>query len=90
MEALADAGDTVSVVNPAAIEAYGRSRLTRTKTDRDGCSADRAVCATQQPPGWVPLPREVRTLQAFVRRLDALEGMRRKSAIASPRSRATR
>ncbi len=33
-EALADAGYTVSVVNPAMIEAYARSRLTRTKTDR--------------------------------------------------------
>ena len=30
-EALADAGHTVSVVNAAAIEAYGRSRLSRTK-----------------------------------------------------------
>ena len=33
-------------------------------------------CATQTPTAWTPLPRDVRTLQAFVRRLDALEGMR--------------
>ena len=75
-EALADAGYTVSVVNPAMIEAYARSRLTRTKTDRVDARLIAQFCATQQPPAWVPLPREVRTLQAFVRRLDALEGMR--------------
>jgi transposase len=75
-EALADAGHTVSVVNPAAIEAYGRSRLTRTKTDPTDARLIAHFCATQQPARWVPLPREVRELQAFVRRLDALEGMR--------------
>jgi transposase len=75
-EALADAGYTVSVVNPASIEAYARSRLTRTKTDRTDARLIAQFCATQQPPPWVPLPREVRTLQAIVRRLDALEGMR--------------
>ena len=75
-EALADAGYTVSVVNPAMIEAYARSRLTRTKTDRTDARLIAQFCATQQPTPWVPLPREVRTLQAFVRRLDALEGMR--------------
>ena len=75
-EALVDAGHTVSVVNPAAIEAYGRSRLTRTKTDPTDARLIAHFCATQQPLAWVPLPREVRELQAFVRRLDALEGMR--------------
>ena len=75
-EALADAGYTVSVVNPAMIEAYARSRLTRTKTDRVDARLIAQFCATQQPPAWEPLPREVRTLQAFVRRLDALDGMR--------------
>lgn len=75
-ETLADAGVTVSVVNPAMIEAYGRSRLTRTKTDRADARLIAQFCATQQPAVWVPLPREVRTLQAFVRRLEALEGMR--------------
>jgi transposase len=75
-ERIADAGLTVSVVNPAAIEAYGRSRLTRTKTDRTDARLIAQFCATQQPAPWQPLPREVRELQAFVRRLDALEGMR--------------
>lgn len=75
-EALADAGHTVSVVNPAAIEAYGRSRLSRTKTDRTDARLIAQFCAAHQPPAWVPTPREVRELQALVRRLDALEGMR--------------
>jgi transposase len=75
-EALADAGHRVSVVNPAAIEAYGRSRLTRTKTDRADARLIAHFCATQQPAAWMPAPREVRALQAMVRRLDALEGMR--------------
>lgn len=86
-EALADAGYTVSVVNPAMIEAYARSRLTRTKTDRVDARLIAQFCATQQPPPWVPLPREVRTLQAVVRRLDALEGMRtqeRNRLVAEP------
>lgn len=75
-EALADAGHTISVVNPATIEAYGRSQLTRTKTDATDARLIARFCATQHPPAWVPLPREVRALQAFVRRLEALEGMR--------------
>lgn len=75
-EALADAGHTVSVVNPGVIEAYGRSRLTRTKTDPSDARVIAHYCATQHPRPWVPLPREVRDLQAIVRRLDALEGMR--------------
>jgi len=75
-EALADAGHTVSVVNPAAIEAYGRSRLSRTKTDRTDARLIAQFCASHQPPAWIATPREVRELQALVRRLDALEGMR--------------
>ncbi len=75
-EALADAGHTVSVVNPTAIEAYGRSRLSRTKTDRTDARLIAQFCAVHQQPAWVPVPREVRELQALVRRLDALEGMR--------------
>jgi transposase len=74
--ALADAGLTVSVVNPAAIEAFGRSRLTRTKTDPTDARLIADFCALTQPPAWQPLAPEVRALQAFVRRLDALEGMR--------------
>jgi transposase len=92
-DALADGGHTVSVVNPAAIEAFGRSRLTRTKTDRTDARLIAQFCAAQRPLPWVPLPPEVRELQAFVRRLDALEGMRqqeRNRLAAEPPSAAVR
>src|SRR4051794_17987972 len=75
-QALADAGHVVSILNPAVIEAYARSCLTRTKTDRVDARLIARFCATQHPVPWVPSPLEVRELQAFVRRLDALEGMR--------------
>jgi transposase len=74
--ALVDAGFRVSVVNPSVIEAFGRSRLRRTKTDPTDARLIADYCATQTPPLWAPAPREVRELQAFLRRLDALEGMR--------------
>lgn len=75
-EALADAGHPVSVVNPAMVEAYARSRLTRSKTDRVDARLLAHFCATQHPAPWVPAPREIRALQAMVRRLAALEDMR--------------
>jgi transposase len=74
--AMADAGYVVSIINPAVIEAYGRSQLTRTKTDATDARLIARYCAREHPPTWVPLPREIRELQALVRRLDALEGMR--------------
>ena len=75
-ETLSDAGHRVSVVNPAAIEAFGRSRLSRTKTDPTDARLIALFCRAHEPPPWTPLPRELRELQALVRRLDALEGMR--------------
>ena len=42
-DTLHDAGHRVSVVNPAAVEAFARSRLSRTKTGPHGRAADRAV-----------------------------------------------
>ena len=75
-ETLHDAGHRVSIVNPAAIEAFGRSRLSRTKTDPTDARLIAQFCRAQEPPPWTPLPRELRELQALVRRLDALEGMR--------------
>jgi transposase len=74
--ALVDVGYVVSIVNPAIIAAYGRSQLLRTKTDPTDARLIARFCAKEQPAPWVPLPREVRELQALVRRLDALEGMR--------------
>jgi transposase len=73
---LHDAGHTVSVVNPAVIHAYARSLLTRSKTDQIDADVIARFTATQQPPIWTPPAPEIRALQALIRRLDALHGMR--------------
>jgi transposase len=71
-EYLHTAGHRVSVVNPAVIQAYGRSRLTRNKTDALDADLIARYCLKEQPPAWEPDPPEVRELQALVRRLEAL------------------
>lgn len=77
---LSNADHVVSVVNPAAIKAYGQSRLSRTKTDKADASLIAQFCRERRPPQWQPLPVEIRELQAFVRRLDALLEMRQMEA----------
>jgi transposase len=72
---LHEAGHRVSVVNPAIIEAYARAQLTRSKTDGIDAELLARFTATQQPSAWTPAPREVRELQALVRRLAALQEM---------------
>jgi len=72
---LYDAGHHVSLLNPAVIHHYAKSHLTRAKTDRVDADLIAEYTAKEQPPLWTPLPREVRDLQALVRRLDALLGM---------------
>src|SRR5262245_14948241 len=73
---LHDAGHRVSVLNPSAVEAYGRSQLRRAKTDATDAAMIAEFMRTQQPSRWVPPPPEARQLQALVRRLDALLEMR--------------
>ena len=77
---LHDAGHLVSVVNPAIIHAYARAQLARSKTDRLDAELIAHYTATQQPAPWTPPPPEIRQLQALVRRLDALQGMRAQEA----------
>lgn len=66
----------VSVINPAAVKAFAASRLSRTKTDKVDAELIARFCQAQAPPVWVPPAREVRELQALVRRLEALIEMR--------------
>lgn len=73
---LHEAGHTVSIVNPAAIKAYAQSHLSRTKTDRVDAALIAGFCAERKPPQWHPPEREVRELQALVRRLESLTEMR--------------
>ena len=77
---LHDAGHVVSVVNPAIIHAFARTQLARSKTDRIDAELIARFTATHQPPAWTPPAPEIRQLQALVRRLDALQGMRTQEA----------
>lgn len=72
---LHEGGHPVSIINPAAIRAYAASQLTRAKTDAVDAALIADFAATQHPPIWVPPAPEIRTLQALVRRLDALQEM---------------
>src|SRR6185503_20131508 len=63
------------LLNPAIIHHYAKSRLVRAKTDRVDADLLADYAAKEHPPAWTPLPREVRELQALVRRLEALLGM---------------
>jgi transposase len=69
---LFDAGQMVSLMNPAAIKAYAGAQLSRTKTDRVDAELIAYFCLTQKPQSWTPAAPEMRHLQALVRRLDAL------------------
>jgi transposase len=73
---LHDAGHVVSVVNPTIIHAYARTQLARSKTDRIDAELIARFTAAHQPAPWTPPAPEIRQLQALVRRLDALQGMR--------------
>lgn len=73
---LVEAGHTVSLVNPAATKAFAASRLSRTKTERVDAELIARFCQAQRPSAWAPPAREVRELQALVRRLESLIEMR--------------
>jgi transposase len=73
---LHERGHTVSQVNPAAIKAYARSHLSRTKTDRVDAALIAGFCSERRPPEWHPPAPELRELQALVRRLESLIEMR--------------
>jgi len=73
-EYLADAGHTVSVVNPAQIKAFGAAALVRTKTDKADAKLIAEFCQAQSPVPWqAPALRELR---ALVLRRNALDAMR--------------
>ena len=75
-EYLAQAGVTVSVVNPAQVKAFGAARLTRTKTDKADARLIAEFCAAQCPEPWQAPSPAVRELRALVARRQALEAMR--------------
>jgi transposase len=72
---LYEVGHLVSMVNPARIAAYAKSRLARTKTDKSDAALIARFCAQEQPPIWTPPSAEVQELQALVRRVEMLQEM---------------
>ncbi len=69
---LHEQGQTVSVVNPAQIKAFGQSELLRNKDDRPDAGLIRRFCEKQQPAAWTPPPPHLRELQALTRHLENL------------------
>jgi len=69
---LHEQGDTVSVVNPAQIKAFGQSELLRNKDDRPDAGLIRRFCEKQQPAAWAPAPAHLRELQALTRHRENL------------------
>jgi transposase len=69
-------GYAVSKVNPARTNAYGKSKLMRTKTDKMDAKLIADYCATQTPPLWNP-PSVFRSeLQSLTRYLNELKSAR--------------
>lgn len=62
----------VSVVNPAKIKAFSKSELSRAKTDKADAKLIARYASTMHPLLWAPPPRNIRELQAFLRRVEHL------------------
>lgn len=75
-EFLADAGHTVSVVNPAQIKAFGAASMVRTKTDKVDAKLIAEFCLAQRPEPWQAPSPAVRELRALVARRNALDAIR--------------
>ena len=73
---LHEAGQMVSIVNPARIKGFGQSELIRTKTDKIDAGLIARFCLAMKPGLWSPPSPEIRSLRALVRRVDSLIDMR--------------
>jgi len=65
-------GFKVSVVNPARIKGFATSRLSRVKTDKADSELIAYFCEAMKPDPWQPIPRHIKKLQQWIRRLDSL------------------
>lgn len=70
--ALAEAGVTVSIVNPAQVKDFGRSLAVRTKTDGVDSFVLARYGALLQPAAWTPPAPEARLLHALLARREAI------------------
>src|SRR5574340_829157 len=69
---LADAGVTVSIINPAQVKDFGRGLAVRTKTDGVDSFVLARYGALLKPAAWMPPAPEARTLQALLARREAI------------------
>jgi transposase len=70
--ALADAGLTVSLVNPAQLRAFAQGLGVKTKTDKQDSVILAKYGATQKPAPWQPPSMSARRLKALLARRDAV------------------
>jgi transposase len=75
-QALADAGCTVSVANPALIKSHAQSLGLRIKTDRVDARAIASFCRERQPEAWRPVSPSERALRALTLRHQSLMQMK--------------
>ncbi len=85
---LADQGHTVSVVNPSRIKGFAQSEMSRNKTDKGDARLIAKFCQSKKPDSWIAPSKEVRELQALVRRLESLLSMQGMEANRLPVSEA--
>jgi transposase len=65
-------GHKVSVVNPAKIHAFAKSRLSRNKTDKLDATLIAHFCKSQNPEPYSPPHPSVKELQVLLRHYDSL------------------
>ncbi|WP_265034324.1 MULTISPECIES: IS110-like element ISWen2 family transposase [unclassified Wolbachia] len=72
-EFLHNAGYFVSVVNPACIRFYAKSKLTRQKNDQTDAEIIADYCQRQEPSRWIPPSPEKKKLKHLYRCSNALK-----------------
>jgi transposase len=72
---LHEAGQKVSVVNPAKIKGFAQCELARVKTDKADARLIARYCQRMTPEPWKPKPKHIREMQEWVHRAEALQGM---------------
>lgn len=72
-EFLYNAGHFVSVVNPACIRFYAKSKLTRQKNDQIDAEIIADYCQKQEPSRWMPPSPKKKKLKHLYRCSDALK-----------------
>jgi len=68
-------GHKVSVANPSAISAFAASKMIRNKTDKEDAKIIADYCLSHKPIEWKPSPKEIKDLQALLRRLESLKNL---------------